>query len=81
MELDLSDANDPGRHGDGVRRGLEFLGIGPFGNDGPLDALYVFGASDTQADSEVETGIIEDEIDDIFDDERIDDARQEMRSR
>jgi len=44
----------------------KFLGIGPFANDGPLDALYALVRRIRSADSEAELGTIEDEIDDIL---------------
>lgn len=48
----------------------KFLGIGPFANDGPLDALYALVRRIRKADSEAELGMIEDEIDDILKDQR-----------
>ena len=44
----------------------KFLGIAPFANDGPLDALYALVRRIRKADTEVELGTIEDEIDDIL---------------
>jgi len=44
----------------------KFLGIGPFANDGPLDALYALVRRIRKADTEAELGTIEDEIDDIL---------------
>jgi TRAP-type uncharacterized transport system substrate-binding protein len=48
----------------------KFLGIGPFANDGPLDALYALVRRIRKADSEAELGMIEDEIDDVLKDQR-----------
>jgi TRAP-type uncharacterized transport system substrate-binding protein len=44
----------------------KFLGIGPFANEGPLDALYALVRRVRKADSEAELELIEDEIDDIL---------------
>jgi TRAP-type uncharacterized transport system substrate-binding protein len=44
----------------------QFLGIGPFANEGPLDALYALVRRIRRANSEAELGVIEDEIDDIL---------------
>src|SRR3954469_816505 len=44
----------------------KFLGIAPFANDGPLDALYVLVRRIRKADSEATLEIIEDEIDEIL---------------
>ena len=44
----------------------KFLGIGPFANDGPLDALYALVHRIRKAGTEAELGTIEDEIDDIL---------------
>jgi len=48
----------------------KFLGIAPFANDGPLDALYALVRRIRKADSEAELGMIEDEIDDVLKDQR-----------
>jgi TRAP-type uncharacterized transport system substrate-binding protein len=44
----------------------KFLGIGPFANDGPLDALYALVRRIRKADTEAALQTIEDEIDDIL---------------
>jgi TRAP-type uncharacterized transport system substrate-binding protein len=44
----------------------KFLGIGPFANDGPLDALYALVRRIRKANTEAELGTIEDEIDEIL---------------
>src|SRR5258705_1175077 len=44
----------------------KFLGIAPFANDGPLDALYVLVRRIRKADTEATLGTIEDEIDEIL---------------
>lgn len=44
----------------------KFLGIGPAAADAPLDRLYVLARRIRKADSVVELGTIEDEIDDIL---------------
>jgi TRAP transporter TAXI family solute receptor len=44
----------------------KFLAIGPFANDGPLDALYALVRRIRRAETEAELGTIEDEIDDIL---------------
>ena len=44
----------------------KFLGIAPFVNDGPLDALYALVRRIRKADIEAELGTIEDEIDEIL---------------
>jgi TRAP-type uncharacterized transport system substrate-binding protein len=44
----------------------KFLGIGPYAGDGPLDTLYALARRIRNADSLVELGTIEDEIDDIL---------------
>jgi len=44
----------------------KFLGIGPFANDGPLDALYALVRRVRKAETEAELGKIEDEIDEIL---------------
>ncbi|WP_439923510.1 TAXI family TRAP transporter solute-binding subunit [Nitrobacter sp. JJSN] len=48
----------------------KFLGIGPFANEGPLDALYALVRRIRKADSEAELELIEDEIDDILNKQR-----------
>jgi hypothetical protein len=45
----------------------KFLGIAPFANDGPLDALYVLVRRIRKADTEATLETIEDEIDEIHD--------------
>ena len=45
--------------------------MGPFGTEGPLDALYVLVRRIRRASSEAELEIIEDEIDHILNDQRI----------
>src|SRR5205807_2519677 len=44
----------------------KFLGIAPFANDGPLDALYALVRRVRKANTEAELATIEDEIDDIL---------------
>ena len=44
----------------------KFLGIAPFTGDGPLDTLYALARRIRKADTEIELGTIEDEIDDIL---------------
>ncbi len=44
----------------------KFLGIAPFANDGPLDALYALVRRIRKSDTEAELETIEDEIDDIL---------------
>jgi TRAP-type uncharacterized transport system substrate-binding protein len=44
----------------------KFLGIAPFANDGPLDALYVLVRRIRKADTEATLETIEDEIDEIL---------------
>jgi TRAP-type uncharacterized transport system substrate-binding protein len=44
----------------------KFLGIGPFANDSPLDALYALVRRIRKAGNEAELETIEDEIDDIL---------------
>jgi TRAP-type uncharacterized transport system substrate-binding protein len=44
----------------------KFLGIAPFANDGPLDALYSLVRRIRKADTEASLQTIEDEIDDIL---------------
>jgi len=44
----------------------KFLGIGPFANDGPLDALYALVRRIRKAKTEAELETIEDEIDEIL---------------
>jgi TRAP-type uncharacterized transport system substrate-binding protein len=44
----------------------KFLGIAPFANDGPLDALYALVRRIRKADTEAALQTIEDEIDDIL---------------
>ena len=44
----------------------KFLGIGPFANDGPLDALYALVRRIRKANTEAELETIEDEIDEIL---------------
>src|SRR5437868_12756226 len=44
----------------------KFLGIAPFANDGPLDALYVLVRRIRKADTEATLEGIEDEIDEIL---------------
>jgi TRAP-type uncharacterized transport system substrate-binding protein len=44
----------------------KFLGIGPFANEGPLDALYALVRRIRRANAEAELETIEDEIDDIL---------------
>jgi TRAP-type uncharacterized transport system substrate-binding protein len=44
----------------------KFLGIAPFANDGPLDALYALVRRIRKADTEAALQAIEDEIDDIL---------------
>ena len=44
----------------------KFLGIAPFANEGPLDALYALVRRIRKADTEAELETIEDEIDDIL---------------
>ena len=44
----------------------KFLGIAPFAGDGPLDTLYALARRIRKADTEIELGTIEDEIDEIL---------------
>ena len=44
----------------------KFLGIAPFTGDGPLDTLYALARRIRKADTEIELGTIEDEIDEIL---------------
>jgi hypothetical protein len=44
----------------------KFLGIAPFANDGPLDALYALVRRIRKSDTEAQLETIEDEIDDIL---------------
>ena len=44
----------------------KFLGIAPFAGDGPLDTLYALTRRIRKADTEIELGTIEDEIDEIL---------------
>ena len=44
----------------------KFLGIAPFANDSPLDALYALVRRIRKADTEAQLETIEDEIDDIL---------------
>jgi TRAP-type uncharacterized transport system substrate-binding protein len=44
----------------------KFLGIAPFANDGPLDALYALVRRIRKSDTEAELETVEDEIDDIL---------------
>jgi TRAP-type uncharacterized transport system substrate-binding protein len=44
----------------------KFLGIAPFANDGPLDALYALVRRIRKSDTEAELEAIEDEIDEIL---------------
>src|SRR5712671_3144351 len=44
----------------------KFLGIAPFAGDGPLDTLYALARRIRTADTEIELGTIEDEIDEIL---------------
>jgi hypothetical protein len=48
----------------------KFLGIAPFANAGPLDALFALVRRIRKADTEAELGAIEDEIDDILNAQR-----------
>jgi hypothetical protein len=48
----------------------KFLGIGPFANDGPLDALYALVRRIRKANTEAELGAVEDEIDEVLKAER-----------
>jgi len=44
----------------------KFLGTAPFAGDGPLDTLYALARRIRKADTEIELGTIEDEIDEIL---------------
>jgi len=44
----------------------KFLGIAPFAGDGPLDTLYALARRIRKADTEIDLGTIEDEIDEIL---------------